>query len=337
MASLSRAEIADLKARVRKLDAQYAALCKDEELGLPVEHSKAIVLREIRVISQLISDCEKEQARQQAAASRPQVAPRPPMASTRPPVVAPRPPSAASRPSVAERLSMAASRQQVAPPPLVAPRQLVADSPLEFMQDFIMAVLLMASIGVLRDFFNSVFKGKYLEVRGDGNCGPRAFLTALAARAGINLPIDPPGMCDWIDRLKLLMIQEINQMLSAGIIKVDDLTSIPENLTLLPKGATLNHYFALFLTDGYNITNFDFRVLASMFNLQIDVIRQDTNGIDDVQCFVRRGNEIDDGIAQHICILQQRGHFVPLIQVDESLSSGSIRCLRTARSIGFTG
>jgi len=315
MASLSRAEIADLKARVCVLDSKYASLCAEEHC-CPVEHSKNAVLREIRVISQLISDCEKEQARQHAAASRPQVAPRPP--------------SAASRQQVAPR-------PLVAPRSLVAPRQLVADSPLEFMQAFIMAMQLMASTGVLRDFFNHVFKGKYLEVRGDGNCGPRAFLTALAARAGINLPIDPPGMREWIVRLKLLMIQEINQMLSAGIIKVDDLTSIPENQPLLPEDPTLDDYFALFRTDGYNITNFDFRVLASMFNLQIDVIRQDTNGIDDVQCFVRRGNEIDDGIAQHICILQQRGHFVPLIQVDERLSSGSIRCLRTARRIGFSG
>lgn len=314
MASLSRAEIADLKARVCVLDSKYASLCAEEHC-CPVEHSKNAVLREIRVISQLISDCEKEQARQQAAASRPQVAPRPP--------------------SAASRHQGAASRQQVAPPPLVAPRQLVADSPLEFMQAFIMAMQLMASTGVLRDFFNHVFKGKYLEVRGDGNCGPRAFLTALAARAGINLPIDPPGMGEWIFRLKLLMIQEINQMLSAGIIEERNLTSIPENG--LREDATLDQYFEKFKTDGYNITNFDFRVLASMFNLQIDVIRQDTNGIDDVQCFVRRGNEIDDGIAQHICILQQRGHFVPLIQVDERLSSGSIRCLRTARRIGFSG
>ena len=217
----------------------------------------------------------------------------------------------------------------------MAPRQLVADSPLEFMQAFIMAMQLMASSGVPTRFSNSVFTGECLPVSRDGNCGPRAFLTALAARAGINLPIDPPGMGKWIFRLKLLMIQEINRMLSAGIIEKCNLTSIPENG--LREDATLDQYFEKFKTDGYNITNFDFRVLASMFNLQIDVIRQDTNGIDDVQCFVRRGNEIDDGIAQHICILQQRGHFVPLIQVDESLSSGSIRCLRTARRIGFSG
>jgi hypothetical protein len=194
---------------------------------------------------------------------------------------------------------------------------------------------LMPSSGVPIRFSNSVFDGIYLPVRGDGNCGLRAFLTALAARAGRHLPIDPPGMLDWILRLKPLMIQEIKQMLDTGIIDKRNLLSIPENH--LPADAPLKDYFELFLTDGYQITNFDFRVLASMFNLQIDVIRQKTNGIDDVQCFLRHGNEIDIIIAQHICILQQDGHYVPLIQVNVSSSSDSIDCLHLAYCLGFTG
>lgn len=279
--ALTPEEIKKLSARVCVLDASYASLCAEEELGLNVANSKAAVLLEIQSISQLISECEKELIR----------------------------------------------------PAVVATIQ--DDSPLLFLHYFLETVQSMASSGISRDFSNNVFTGKYLPVRGDGNCGLRAFLTALAARAGRHLPIDPPGMLMWIYRIKPLMIQEINQMLSAGIIDECNLLSIPENQ--FGAGATLEDYFAKFLTDGYHITNFDFRVLASMFNLQINVIRQNTNGYDDVQCFVRYGNEIDLNIAEHICILQQPGHFVPLIQVCESLSSESIQCLYNALMLGFTG
>jgi len=303
--SLSSTEIAALRARVCDLDANYAGLCAEEQLGVNVENSKAAVLCEIQAISELISDCEKELAR-------------------RPPAVVSRPQAAVSRPSAAAAV---VSRPQVAVPQ--------NDSPDLFLQDFLMALLLMASSGVPQVFSNCVFRGAYLPVREDGNCGLRAFLTALAARAGRHLPIDPPGMLEWIFRLKPLMIQEINKMLSAGIIDERNLLSIPENR--LGAGATLDDYFTLFLTDGYHITNFDFRVLASLFNLQINVIRQDTNGYDDVQCFVRLGNEIDLNIAQHICILQQPGHFVPLINICQSESFESIKCLYTAHSLGFTG
>ena len=301
MASLSTREIAVLRARVCDLDAEFASLCAQEQLGINVKNSKAVIVCEIQAISQLISDCEKELARPQVAVSRPQVA--------------------VSRPQVA------ISRPQVA----------VShdDSPLLFLQDFLAAVLLMASSGLPQVFSNRVFHGAYLPVCGDGNCGLRAFLTALAARAGRHLSIDPPGMLEWIYRLKPLMIQEIKEMLFAGIIDECNLLLIPENQ--FSADATLDYYFALFLTDGYNITNFDFRVLASMFNLQINVIRQNTNDIDDVQCFVRFGNDIDLIIAEHICILQQPGHFVPLIQVCEFASSGSIDCLQSALALGFTG
>jgi hypothetical protein len=74
-----------------------------------------------------------------------------------------------------------------------------------------------------------------------------------------------------------------------------------------------------------------------MFNLQINVIRQHTNGYDDIQCFIRPDNTIDLNIQQHICILQQPGHFVPIIQVDECLSFRSIEFLFNALDMGFTG
>ena len=348
MASLSSKENAALRTRVCELDADFAILCAAEELGADVAIPKAKIWGEIQKIHTLISTCEEELARPSAASRSSMAEARssmatalPPMAEARSSMATARPPMAATRsltathtsatarqPMAATRLSMATARSQV------APRPLVADSPQRFMEAFLKAVQSMASSGVPTRFSNRVFTGECLPVRGDGNCGLRAFLTALAARAGINLSIDPPGMLEWIFRLKLLMIEEINRMLGVGIIAVSDLLSIPENR--LGAGATLNRYFALFRTDGYNITNFDFRVLASMFNLQINVIRETTNGIDDVQCFVRPGNEIDLVIAQHICILQQPGHFVPLIQVDEHLSSKSIECLYNALALGFT-
>lgn len=284
MASLTRVakqpaftpeEIKKLRARVHVLDASYASLCAEEELGLNVANSKAAVLREIETISKLISELEKKE------------------------------------------------------------QHVVAASALDFLDNFLNAVQFMVSSGVPIFFSNSVFTGKYLPVRGDGNCGLRAFLTALASRSGKYLPIDPPEIMEWINRLKPLMIQEVNQLISTGIIDEYNLLSIPENQ--FGAGATLDDYFAKFLTDGYHITNFDFLVLASMFNLQINVIRQNINGIDDIQCFVRHGNEIDLNIAEHICILQQPGHFVALIEVCEYLSFKSIDYLHNAIIMKFNG
>jgi hypothetical protein len=364
LASLSTGDLQYYRQRVCVLDAKYARLLTEEQSDAIVKQSMAAVLCEIQMISQLISECEKECARQAVAATRPPVAAtRSPVAVSRPPAAASwssaaaswssaavsRPPVAVSRPPAAASWSSGAATRSpvvVSRPPVVVSWTSVAvsrppvavsrdDSPETFLEDFGNAVPLMPSSGVLTSFSNYVFKGEYLPVRGDGNCGLRAFLTALAARAGRHLPINPPGLLDWIFRLKPLMIQQITQMLSAGIIDARNLLSIPENH--LPADASLNDYFALFLTDGYQITNFDFRVLASMFNLQINVIRQNTNGIDDVQCFLRHGNEIDLNIAQHICILQQHGHYVPLIQVDVFKSFKSIDYLHFAYCLGFTG
>jgi hypothetical protein len=203
------------------------------------------------------------------------------------------------------------------------------------MEEFLEAVHTMPSTGTPQDIRNYVFAGQYLPVRGDGNCGLRAFLTALAARTGVMLPYDPPGLLDWITRLKELMVDEMKKMLATKILDERELLSIPENRDYLPRAPDLEDYFALFRTNGYFITNYDFRVLANLFGLQINVIRQNTNGNDDTQCFVRYGIQADVMITEHICILQQPGHFVPIINfTDANVAAGH---LLNAREMEFTG
>lgn len=295
MASLSSKEIAALKVQVCDLDAKLASLLQDESLGVNVKCEKDLVMQKIQTIGELVSSCE--------AALRPPVAARP--QALRPPV--------AARPSA----DVGVGRNPA----------------LQFLEDFLVAVQSMISAGVPKRIINHVVSGQYLPVRGDGNCGLRAFLTALAARSGILLPIDPPGMLEWIYRLKPLMIQAMREMLDAGIIEARDLLTIPENR--LPADATLDDYFALFLMDGYFITNFDFRVLAYMFNLQINVIREQPNGYDDVQCFVPVGHLPDHRIKEHLCILQQPCHFVPIINF--LYTRPAEKCLHNALEMEFTG
>jgi hypothetical protein len=371
MASLSPEEIYALRECSHVLDSKYAQLCAQEQHGKNFEKSKAAISDAIQRFNQLIQNSEEElpsppqgavpRPPSPQAAPRPQVppspqaAPSPQVAVPRPSQVAvPRPPQgaasrppqgaasrppqgAASRPSqVAVPLPQgAASRpSQVAvprPPRFAIPQN---DNPVLFMEHFIIApmLMLMALSSVPVRFSNDVVSGHYLPVLGDGNCGLRAFLTALAARAGRHLPFNPPGMLDWIMRLKYLMIQEIRKMLAEGTIHLSELLTIPENGRL----ATLDDYFALFLSDGYHITNNDFRVLASLFNLQIDVIRQNTNGNDDVQCFVRHGNVIDILVANHICILYQPGHFVPIIDINVHDSFSAVDYLHNAHHMGVS-
>jgi len=155
------------------------------------------------------------------------------------------------------------------------------------------------------------FSASYSRVRGDGNCGPRAFLTLLALHSiGRLLPENPQDLCMWIFRLKELMIPFIIQM-SKDCSFLSALLSIPQNGTV----ENLDQYFALLMSDGYYFTNFEFKVLAIMFDTQINIIRQESNQFEEYQCFTPKGVPIKPIKRDHLNILYQTGHYVPIVEI----------------------
>ena len=160
---------------------------------------------------------------------------------------------------------------------------------------------------------NTKFCASFSDVRGDGNCGPRAFLTLLALQStGRLLHSDPPQMKMWIERLKELMIPCITQLTRDRAFRRALLT-IPENGVV----ENVDHYFSLFLSDGYHFTNFEFRVLAIMFDIQINIIRQESYEVEEYQSFVPTGTQVNPIRPDHLNILYQPGHYVPIVEIFE--------------------
>lgn len=195
------------------------------------------------------------------------------------------------------------------------------DSAEEFLRDFETFAPMIAVSGAVQGAVQEVkiqtpkFTGSYIPVRGDGNCGIRAFLAALGfLLCGLLFPNDPLVLKEWICRLKVLMKVQITKLAAHDSAYEKAVLSIPENKGVV----TLNDYFALMMADGYYFTNFEFQVLAIMFGYQINVIRQYPTKYEEFQCFVPI-NVLEEAISdRHLNILYQGGHYVPLTQLTQN-------------------
>lgn len=188
----------------------------------------------------------------------------------------------------------------------------------KFIADFRHAVPSMAPRAVVgRAVSNSVMDATWASINGDGNCGPRAFLTSLAlVKFGLLLPHDPQGMLDWVLRMKLLMAQHMMHLISAGVLSVSDLLTIPENGRI----ETLDEYFAKFMSNGYFLTNFEFQVLATMFDAQINIIRETPTDNETFQMFAPFGDKFKAVRDGQINIMFQgqpmkSGHYVVVVKI----------------------
>jgi hypothetical protein len=188
-----------------------------------------------------------------------------------------------------------------------------SDTVQNFMEDFKVAARSMAhrSEDLLMVDING-FLASYATVRGDGNCLFRAFLTVLAYQeANVVLPYDPEGLLEWIIRLKLLMCAHIQEIVKRNPSFESDLKSIPENGTV----RTLQDYFVIFMRNGYQGTNYDCTILATMFEKPIHVIHEQQLTEEICQTFAPRGKEVILIEDNDIIILHQHGHFVAIIEV----------------------
>jgi hypothetical protein len=165
------------------------------------------------------------------------------------------------------------------------------------------------------------FIASYATVRGDGACFFRSILTVLAYQlSGVVLPYDPEGIHEWIIRLKLLMCAHIQKTVQGNPQFEIDLQSIPENGAV----RTLAEYFVRFIDPTYHGTNYDCKILASMFGKPIHVIRATPEYGQTHETFPP-GREVINAIAKdHIKLLYQPGHYVAIVEVIYCLLSPAI-------------
>ena len=104
------------------------------------------------------------------------------------------------------------------------------------------------------------------DVRGDGACGWRAFITgAIRLVCGKQLSYDPSRMSEFIYEVKLLVI-ELVQILAQNPLNGDfigDMMTVPEN----GGKKNLETYSRMVLAPDYQATNFELRLLCVLFGL----------------------------------------------------------------------
>ena len=163
------------------------------------------------------------------------------------------------------------------------------------------------------------FLASIREILGDGNCLIRALLSQLALKRddgaeGVVLPKDPPGMLEWIVRLKLLMCAHIQMIVGRFPDFEAQLLSIPANATV----RSLPQYFAMFIRNGYNGTDCDCRILAAMFGTPIHVISKWPTEIENCQTFLPIGmasTRVDAIRQEHINIAYDGSHYDSIVEI----------------------
>lgn len=152
----------------------------------------------------------------------------------------------------------------------------------------------------------------YANVRGDGACLYRSFLTALAYNSTqVILPYDPKGIHEWILRLKLLMCQHIYTMVKRNPEFERELLTIPVNGQV----DTLEQYIQMFLQPAYYGTDVDIQILADMFGQQFIVIFEREICGHTHQKFVPRHQDVNGTIS----VLFGSAHFSPIITFDDAV------------------
>lgn len=159
-----------------------------------------------------------------------------------------------------------------------------------------------------------------IDVRGDGACGWRAFLTSLLRLvAGLNLSYDPAGMPEAILMVKHLLL-ELVQILASNPENRDFITAlynIPQNGVC----GTFAAYSSKILVPTYFATNFELRLLCMLFEMidpvygQVNVFHKKVHFGEQFQCISASGRVVPLQQDQ-IHILQVPGHFKSIMWID---------------------
>ena len=167
------------------------------------------------------------------------------------------------------------------------------------------------------------FTMKVSDVRGDGACGWRAFLTGVVrVLCDKELSYDPSRMSEFIVETKDLMFELVHILKrnpeNANVIS--NLLSIPQN------GApqSLDSYIEMARQPGYLATNDEFRLLCVLFSLvnprlsQVNVFRQ-TPLICEIYQSISAFGDIVPVSNEHNNILQVPGHFKSIVKLTEGV------------------
>jgi hypothetical protein len=166
------------------------------------------------------------------------------------------------------------------------------------------------------------------DVRGDGACGIRAFLTSFFfVKFGIALPRDPEGMISLIAQVKMLFF-ELIQIIDSNPLNRDFIIGLLSNPDNGSKKSNIYEYFDMVVKPDYQFTNFDLRVLIILFNLsypdlkQINVIRKtavSTNGLEEQYQSFSKDGIVEPVSMKHINILYTGGHYKAIFHIVEGI------------------
>ena len=175
---------------------------------------------------------------------------------------------------------------------------------------------------------NGTLKIDASDVRGDGACGIRAFLTSIfVVKFGIVLPRDPEGMISLIAEVKILF-RDLIQIIASNPLNHDFITGMLFNPDNGSKKANIYEYFDMVVKPGYQFTNFELRVLIILFNLvypdltQVNVIRKtvvSTNGLEEQYQSFSKDGIVEPVSMKHINILYTGGHYKAIFHITEGI------------------
>lgn len=161
------------------------------------------------------------------------------------------------------------------------------------------------------------------DVRGDGACGWRAFITGvIRILCGKQLSYDPARMIEFIHEVKVLLVELVHILVKNPANKdfITDLMTVPEN----GRRQNLATYTAMVLAPDYQATNFELRLLCVLFGLvnpqlsQVNII-QNTPSLLEIYQSMSGSGRIEPVSNQQINILHVPGHYKSIIHLTEGI------------------
>lgn len=161
------------------------------------------------------------------------------------------------------------------------------------------------------------------DVRGDGACGWRAFITgAIRVLCGKQLSYDPEGMIKFIFEAKQLLVELVQILLQIPTNQefITGLMTIPAN----GGRKNLDTYTSMVLADDYQATNFELRLLCVLFGLvntqlsQVNIIRKNSLFDEIYQSMSDSGHSLPV-TNQQINILHDSGHYNSIVHLTEGV------------------
>lgn len=174
-----------------------------------------------------------------------------------------------------------------------------------------------------RAVLRRILRLRISDVRGDGACGWRAFITgAIRILCGKQLSYDPEQMIEFIHEVKLLVVELVRILAQNPSNKdfITDLMTVPQN----GRRQNLDTYNAMVLAPDYQATNFELRLLCVLFGLvnpqlaQVNIIRN-TPLFGEIYQSMTGSGRIVPVSNQHVNILHVPGHYKSIIHLTEGI------------------